>query len=467
MSQNTYLFYDIETTGLNKCFDQVLQFAAIRTDLELNELERTEINIKLNCDVIPTPQAVMTHRIGINAFSQGESEYDAMQKIHTLLNTPGTISVGYNSLGFDDTFLRFSFYRNLLSPYTHQYANSCGRMDIYPIVLLYYLFKPDQLVWPDNNLKLENINACNQLACGLAHNAMVDVEVTVALAKKLFLDKTMWSFVTDYFQKKSDEARISSCNATITIDGQHYKLGLMVNGKIGSVSQYIAPVIELGMHQHYKNQSLWLRLDDENLAKTNKNAIKATTKIFRKRLAEPPIFLSMKDRYVKLLSEERKNLLNKNINWLRENPILFNAIREFHQHEKYAQISERDIDSALYEIDFPTKWEERLFQQFHSAKPVDKLAIAKQFPNPIRQQQAVRIMGRHFLDQLSPDNKIVFAHYLQSTPVDFRGEKKLTTSQALIELETLETSATLDATQKKLLAELKEYYNKIISTHFH
>ena len=41
--QRTYLFYDIETSGLNKCFDQVLQFAAIRTDLELHELEHYEI----------------------------------------------------------------------------------------------------------------------------------------------------------------------------------------------------------------------------------------------------------------------------------------------------------------------------------------------------------------------------------------------------------------------------------------
>ena len=42
--KKTYLFYDIETTGLNKAFDQVLQFAAIRTDRQLNEIE---VNIDL------------------------------------------------------------------------------------------------------------------------------------------------------------------------------------------------------------------------------------------------------------------------------------------------------------------------------------------------------------------------------------------------------------------------------------
>ena len=41
--QKTYLFYDLETTSLSPYFGQILQFAAIRTDLELNELERHHI----------------------------------------------------------------------------------------------------------------------------------------------------------------------------------------------------------------------------------------------------------------------------------------------------------------------------------------------------------------------------------------------------------------------------------------
>ncbi|MGD8667896.1 MAG: exonuclease domain-containing protein, partial [Desulfobacterales bacterium] len=61
----TYLFYDIETTGLNKAFDQVLQFASIRTDRQLNEIKRFTIKIQLRPDVIPSPAAVMTNRISL------------------------------------------------------------------------------------------------------------------------------------------------------------------------------------------------------------------------------------------------------------------------------------------------------------------------------------------------------------------------------------------------------------------
>src|SRR5690348_1510221 len=98
----TYLFYDIETTGLNKAFDQILHFAAIRTDSSLKELERYELKIRLNPDVIPSPAAMITHRMRLKDIADGVSEYDAIQLIHTWLNQPGTISIGYNSLGFDD-----------------------------------------------------------------------------------------------------------------------------------------------------------------------------------------------------------------------------------------------------------------------------------------------------------------------------------------------------------------------------
>src|SRR6185312_11976262 len=105
--QKTYLFYDLETSGLNKCFDQVLQFAAIRTTLDLKEIERYQLSIKLNPDVIPSPSALITHRIPIKDLLKGSCEFEAIAQIHSWMNTPGTISLGYNTLNFDDEFLRF------------------------------------------------------------------------------------------------------------------------------------------------------------------------------------------------------------------------------------------------------------------------------------------------------------------------------------------------------------------------
>ena len=148
----TYLFYDIETTGLSKTFDQVLHFAAIRTDLALQEMERYELVLKLNPDVVPSPVAMITHHMSLEDILAGTSEIDAVKQIHHWINEPGTISVGYNSLGFDDEFYVFIL-SQLAASYTHQFANQCGRMDIYPMTIMYFL-QNNVIKWPrvDNKI---------------------------------------------------------------------------------------------------------------------------------------------------------------------------------------------------------------------------------------------------------------------------------------------------------------------------
>ena len=47
------VFYDTETTGTDTFFDQILQFAAIHTDVDLNEIDRFEIRCRLLPHVVP------------------------------------------------------------------------------------------------------------------------------------------------------------------------------------------------------------------------------------------------------------------------------------------------------------------------------------------------------------------------------------------------------------------------------
>jgi len=202
----TFLFYDVETSGLNPAFDQILTFACIRTDPGLNEIKRQTITIRLRKDIVPSPQAFLTHGLTFDELSCGINEYEAALKIHKILNTPDTISLGYNSLGFDDDFLRFLFYRNLLDPYTHQYANGCSRMDILPITVLFRIFQKDSLNWPHidgkPSLKLDLISRENNfVTTGRAHEALNDVEAVIELSKKMFFQKDIWNYSLDFFNK--------------------------------------------------------------------------------------------------------------------------------------------------------------------------------------------------------------------------------------------------------------------------
>lgn len=289
-SLQTYLFYDLETTGLNKAFDQVLQFAAIRTTLELKELERYEINIKLNPDIIPSPYALITHHIGLQPVDGAISEWAALKQIHQYLNQPGTISLGYNTLGFDDEFLRFSFHRNLLSPYTHQFANQCSRMDLYPIAVMYYLFKSNILTWPKidgkTSFKLDQLSLMNQLAVGRAHNAMVDVEATLALAQLFFQEKEMWNYLKDFFNKKIEQERLRPLS--------NNNLALLVDGRLAHQG-YQSVAVYLGQHNYYKNQTLWLLLDTSKFTQITRDDIATTTRVINRSLANLALYCLSKN----------------------------------------------------------------------------------------------------------------------------------------------------------------------------
>jgi len=464
----TYLFYDLETTGRNPAFDQILQFAAIRTDLNLNELERHTLQIKLNRDVTPDPEAILIHRIPISAMLQGETEITGIEKIHALLNSPDTLSGGYNTLGFDDEFLRFSFHRNLLPPYTHQWANGCGRFDLYPLTQLYYLYHNDCLNWPVTNegkisLKLENLSLANGLAQGAAHQAITDVEATVALAKIFFKNKEKWSYAMDTFNKEIDLKRRANIKDFLEIEGEKYQIALLL-GKTGGAEFFQYPVLSLGQHSHYKNQTLWLRLDKPELTTTTLETLPKTTWTARQKPGETFLF-PYHGRFKQHLTAERHKITEDNLHWLQSNHELLREIQAYYRDYKYPEASNLDVDADLYIKGFLTREEERLCGQFHAVPDDKKSQVISRFQNPRLQEIATRIMGRHYPQYLSSTLTEKFEHYLsqlnsvsgEDAPTDWRNEKRLTSSAALEKLAAIKQAGELDTEKMALLNELEEY----------
>ena len=453
----TYLFYDIETTGLNKTFDQILHFAAIRTDLNFNELNRYELIVKLNPDVIPSPEAMMIHRMKLSDISNGISEYEAVRKIHEWMNEPGTISLGYNTLGFDDEFLRFSFYRNLLPPYTHQYANQCCRMDIYPIIVLYYLFKNSTITWPEVNgrisLKLEDINDANKFVTGRAHHAMVDVESTIALAKQLTTERDMWDYVCGNFDKKIEQLRLKKINTDSA---------LMVLGQFGFKQSYQSQVLPLGEHVHYKNQILFLRLDDKDFTSTTKENILESTFVVRKKRGEAGFLFPLTERYAYRLGAERLALANSNKQWLKENEALLTFVSDHHRYYEYPVVPDIDVDASLYVNGFWTSEEATFCKEFHRAASDKKSKIIETLKNPNLSALAIRIMGRHFPDFLDSEQSQYFSNYIAqinndaSAPIiDYKGNARLTPKAALQKIAEVRNENSLDDEQRVLLNDLE------------
>jgi exodeoxyribonuclease-1 len=469
---NSYLFYDIETTGLNKAFDQVLQFAAIRTDMTLKEIDRHVIMLRLRPDIICSPRAMITNRISVKDSMTGLCEYEAIREIHNLMNETGTISLGYNSLGFDDEFLRFSFYRNLLPPYTHQFNNACGRMDLLPITIIYWLFKRKSLNWPQKDgkltLKLEHLNTANQLAAGYAHDALVDVEATVELARKFFVEIETWSYVRGYFDKATDANRTEKLPVALSTDAGKHRKGLLVSAEYGADLRYMIPVLSIGNSIPYNNQSLWLRLDQPQLCETTSETIPESIWVTRKKFGEPGILLPPYKRYWKYLDPDRAKCVKKNEFWLMSNDELFQKIIQYHREYRYPSVPDLDVDAALYEIGFLSRQEQKLCRRFHAAPQDDKIKIATRFPSSEMREIASRLLCRNYPENLPKQFEMNFVGYMQRVNprckkdalLDYKGNRRTTPIDAISEIHELKREYNLDSVQLELLDELENYINQ-------
>ena len=53
----SFVFYDTETTGMNWAFDQILQFAAVRTNADLDPVAELNLESRLLPHVVPSAEA--------------------------------------------------------------------------------------------------------------------------------------------------------------------------------------------------------------------------------------------------------------------------------------------------------------------------------------------------------------------------------------------------------------------------
>ena len=192
MQDISFLWHDYETFGAVPRRDRPAQFAAIRTDAELNEIGN---ELMLYCqpapDFLPEPQACLITGITPQiCLERGVTERAFASAIEAAFATPGTVGVGYNTIRFDDEVTRFLFWRNLIDPYAREWQNNCSRWDLLDVARTAYALRPDGIQWPRNpdgkaSFRLEHLTTANGLTHAAAHDALSDVRATIALARLL------------------------------------------------------------------------------------------------------------------------------------------------------------------------------------------------------------------------------------------------------------------------------------------
>ena len=186
----SFFFYDLETSGFDPKYARIMQFAGQRTDGELNPIgEPVSTLIKLTPDVLPDPDAVMITGITPQAtLSDGITEAEFLRQFYDTICQPETTFVGYNSVRFDDEFMRYLHYRNFSDAYEWQWCDGCSRWDLLDVVRMTRALRPDGINWPvasDGSAtnRLEYLTSVNKLDHQNAHDALSDVMATIAVAK--------------------------------------------------------------------------------------------------------------------------------------------------------------------------------------------------------------------------------------------------------------------------------------------
>ena len=202
--EKTFFFYDLETSGRFPSKDRIMQFAGQRADMNLDLVgDPVNILVKLPNDTLPSPIAISITGITPQSTQSGLSEADFCGYVTREIFTQNTIAVGYNSIRFDDEFMRYCFWRNFYDPYEWQWKDGREKWDLLDVVRLTRALRPEGINWPiDKNGKatnrLELLTKANSISHESAHDALSDV---IALINVTRLIKEKQPKIFDFLLK--------------------------------------------------------------------------------------------------------------------------------------------------------------------------------------------------------------------------------------------------------------------------
>lgn len=220
--------FDTETTGLSHHYDQVIQFAGVTLDNELNFVEGDNLvmDIKLRPDVVPSPYAFAVHGIEMERLNNAKlNEFEAAGSIREwMMNKQGSFITGYNSQSFDDEVVRNMFYRNMINPYEHEWKDGNNRLDIFRLVMFVYALRPESLNWPvdeegKTKLKLGMICEANGIKLENAHDALADVIATVELMRLIKKNNpAIWNYFIQLSDKREAQRKVQAMQPLVLVD---------------------------------------------------------------------------------------------------------------------------------------------------------------------------------------------------------------------------------------------------------
>lgn len=382
MKQTLY-FYDLETSGFHPATDRIMQFAGQRTDTRLQPIGQSDdFLIKLPADVLPSPDAVLVHGITPQqTLTEGLSEAEFLVKFQADIATSGTIFVGFNTVRFDDEFMRYLHYRNLYDAYTWQWEDGKGRWDLLDVVRMMRALRPEGIRWPTDSEgkatnRLELLSGLNGIEHTKAHNALGDVQATLSLAQ---LVQAHQPKLFDFLFAHRDKAKVR----VLVLSGQPF---VYTSGKYDSSYEKTTIVQTVCEHPDGRGALVfdlrhdptpYLSMNQDELVKAwqldwdDPKRLPVKTLKYNRCPAIAPLSV-VDEASQKRLSLDMKQIQAHN-ELLEDSPDFADTLTKVvelldNKRQQRLVETEVDVDSRLYEA-FPDNHDKQLMAQVHRSEP--------------------------------------------------------------------------------------------------
>ncbi len=469
----SFYFYDLETTGFNPREARIMQFGGQRTDLQLKPVgEPHNLLIKLTEDVVPEPDAILVTGITPQkTIAEGISEAEFLRVFHEEIATPGTIFVGYNSIRFDDEFMRHLHYRNFYDPYEWQWQDDRSRWDLLDVVRMMRALRPEGIKWPFDSSgapsnRLELITSINGIEHGNAHDALSDVKAVLGLAQ---LVRKLQPKLFDYLLGMRDKKEV----AKLVHAGQPF---IYTSGKYSSEWEKTTVVATLAEHPQNGVLVFDLRSDPKDFIKLSPQEL---AEAWQRRWDEPGIRLPVKTlkfnrspaiaplTVLDSSSQDRlqisKRLIKDNFNKLQKLSLGKPVLEALDLMEKRRQaeliIDELDVDNRLYDGFFPES--DRLtLRAIRIAKPEEISDYAQKLKDDRLKVLLPLYKARNFPQKLTDSERQIWERFRRHKLLHGKQQSRL--AKYFARLGELAEQKGLNSEQRYLLEELQLYGQSIL-----
>ncbi len=469
---DSFLFYDLETFGQDPRRTRVAQFAAIRTDADLNMIdEPVSFYVKPADDLLPSPIATLITGITPqHAQAEGVSEAEAFARINDLMARPGTCTLGYNTLRFDDEFVRHGLFRNFFDPYEREWRNGNSRWDLLDMLRLVHALRPDGIAWPQRedgatSFKLEHLALANDVRQGDAHEALSDVHATIGMAR---LFKQAQPRLWDYALKLRDKRFVGSL-----LDVDALQPVLHISMRYPAQRMCAAPVMPIARHPYINNRVIALDLegDIDGLLALPAETLAARLYTRAADLAEGEQRVPLKEvhlnkvpalvawNHLRPADHARLGidvaLVEANAARVREaGPALVEKVRQVYGGERVATVS--DVDASLYD-GFLADGDKALMTRLRTSPPAELAGFAERLKDPRMPELLFRYRARNHPQTLDAGERGRWNDYRRQRLLGDAGLGEQTLPDFRAQLDTLALEHAADPAKLALLQQLRDW----------